>query len=273
MNWRLVSAIARKDLQASFRNRMVIVPMFALPFLLLVVLPLVIGTVAADAVSGAAGTGAGRLLSIAPPSVSEDLARYPAGGQIVLFLLTYTLAPLFLTIPLMTAQVLAADAIVGERERGSLEAILYTPTSDSELLAGKLLGAFVPALLVSLLGFAAYTVTVNFVAWRFTHAIVFPNLMWVILVFWLGPAVAAFGLAALILVSAKATTMQGAYQMGGLLILPIILLILGQAVGLLFLGPEAVLLAGLVAWILDAGLFALGRRFLRRDRLLPTARD
>lgn len=56
----------------------------------------------------------------------------------------------------LLALVVAADAISGERERGTLEALLLTPVSRSHLLLGKLLAALS-------LWFAALVVTVPYV--------------------------------------------------------------------------------------------------------------
>jgi ABC-2 type transport system permease protein len=53
----------------------------------------------------------------------------------------------------LTALVVSADAISGERERGTLEALLVTPVTRRHVVIGKLLGAttmWVAALLVSL---------------------------------------------------------------------------------------------------------------------------
>jgi ABC-type Na+ efflux pump permease subunit len=41
----------------------------------------------------------------------------------------------------MVSSVLAADSFAGEKERKTLEALLYTPTTDRELFTAKLLEA------------------------------------------------------------------------------------------------------------------------------------
>jgi ABC-2 type transport system permease protein len=56
----------------------------------------------------------------------------------------------------MLALLAAADAISGERERGTLESVLLTPVSRREILVGKLLAALS-------LWFAAFAITVPYV--------------------------------------------------------------------------------------------------------------
>ena len=63
----------------------------------------------------------------------------------VVLMLGYFLAPLFLIIPLMVAAIVGAESFVGEKERHTLEGLLYTPATDLELYAGKVLAGAVPA--------------------------------------------------------------------------------------------------------------------------------
>ena len=71
------------------------------------------------------------------------------------------LAPMFLIIPLMVSSVIAADSFAGEKERKTMEALLYSPTTDQELFAAKLLSGWLAAIAVALVGFMLYVVTAN----------------------------------------------------------------------------------------------------------------
>ena len=46
--------------------------------------------------------------------------------------------------PIFTASVIAADSLVGEKERKTSEALLALPISNGELLLGKILASFCP---------------------------------------------------------------------------------------------------------------------------------
>ncbi len=54
-----------------------------------------------------------------------------------------------LGIPAVVPTVIAAYAVVGERQQGTLEPVLTTPVSPAELLLGKALAALVPSAIVS----------------------------------------------------------------------------------------------------------------------------
>jgi ABC-2 type transport system permease protein len=91
--------------------------------------------------------------------------------------------------------------------------------------------------------------------------------MWVALALWVAPAVAGLGLGVTVLVSARAQTFQEAYQLGSMLVLPIILLVIGQVTGVLYLSSALVLLLGLGFWAINAALLWFGRRTFRRTQL------
>jgi ABC-2 type transport system permease protein len=269
VNLRAVRAIARKDLLAVRRSRSVMLPLVLVPLLLFIGLPALIGGILANVpVDSGDLDDLERLVREMPPAVQQELERYSPTQRVLVITLNELLAPLYLLVPLMVSIVIAADSLAGERERKTLEALLYTPISDQELLLGKLLSAWVPAILVSLAGFVAYGVTANLVAWPVMGRIFFPNATWLVLALWTGPAAAGFGLGVMILVSARVRGFQEAYQLGGLVVLPFIALMVSQSVGLIYLSPWLALGLGVLIWALDALLLWLGSHALRRDALL-----
>jgi ABC-type Na+ efflux pump permease subunit len=185
----------------------------------------------------------------------------------VVLALVYFLAPMYLIVPLMMASVIAADSFAGEKERKTLEALLYTPTTDRELLLGKLLAAWLPAVAVGLIGFVAYSIVANVAGWSTMGEIFFPNLMWLALALWVAPAVAGLGLVVTVLISARAEGFQDAYQMGAIVVLPILLLVVGQASGVMYFSTGLVVLLGAVFWLIDGVLLWWGSRWFRRTEL------
>jgi ABC-type Na+ efflux pump permease subunit len=183
-------------------------------------------------------------------------------------MLEHLFAPMFLIIPIMVASTIAAGSFVGEKERKTLEALLYTPTTDTELFVGKLLASWIPAFLVGLGAFVLYALVVNLSTWRVMGGSFFPNAMWVALVVWLAPAAAGLGLGVIILISSKVSTFQDAYQLGGLVVVPVLLLVFGQIAGVLYLNVLAVMLMGLFLWLVDAAILWFGIRTFRRSEIV-----
>jgi ABC-type Na+ efflux pump permease subunit len=125
LSLRRIRAIVRKEFREYRRNRSVVVTMAIFPLIFLIQ-PLVV-------------------VLRAPESSSAEL------GQ--MHLLLYMLA-----IPVLVPAAMAASAVAGERQQGSLEPVLTTPIRREEFLLGKALAALVPSIAV------AYAVYVVFLA-------------------------------------------------------------------------------------------------------------
>ena len=269
MNWRAIFAIVRKDLKVVLQNKGVIIPIIIVPVVLFGVLPW-IATLAPSLINlgGNSIAELTTLIERMPVGLQNELAPYTIEQQTVIFFLVYLLAPMFLIIPLMVASVMAADSFAGERERRTLEALLYSPTDDRELFIAKLLSPWLAAITVSLAGFILYAVMANASAWPVIGKIFFPNLMWVGLILWVAPATAGLGLSTMVLISGRAQGFQDAYQTGGAVVLPVLLLVFAQITGVMYFNIWSVLLLGVVLWGIDAALIWFGSRVFRRGRLI-----
>ncbi|MDW8316834.1 MAG: ABC transporter permease subunit [Anaerolineae bacterium] len=269
MNWRGVRALVRKDLKVVMQNKGVSIPLIVVPVIVFVVVPALVALLPRlFGAMGAPTQDIEELLTMAAPPLREALSHYSPEQAGVVFMLAYVMAPLFLIVPLMVANVIAADSFVGERERKTLEALLHTPLTDGELMVGKMLSAWLPAVAVSWLGFVVYGVTANLAAWPVMGRVFFPTPMWIVLALWVAPAAAGLGLVAMILVSARAKTFQEAYQLGGVVVLPVILLVIGQISGVVYLSVGVALALGLGLWVVDGVLLRLGARNFHRNELI-----
>lgn len=270
-NWRAIRAMIRKDLLQVRQNRMVWLPMILVPAILNVVMPLVLillPSLASSSSPGVSTSDVDELLRILPVEVQRLLAGFTSQELWVYVSANYMFAPMFLIVPMMVSSILAADSVVGERERKTLEGLLYTPMTDTEIFVAKVLYSFVPACVVSVASFAAYALVANLAGYRVMGRLFFPTVGWWPLVFWLGPAVSTIGLGASVLISSKAKTFMQAQQMSGLLVLPIVFLMIGQTVGLFFLSAWLTVIAGLFAWIIGLWLVWVGARTFARGELV-----
>ena len=101
-------AVIAKDLTAVRRSKAVILPMLIVPFLLLVVLPLIVGIAARNAHAPDVSS----MLRALPGGLAKPILGLPPRERLVTLVDGYLLAPLFLIVPLMLAAVLAAGAAV-----------------------------------------------------------------------------------------------------------------------------------------------------------------
>lgn len=267
--WRATRTVIWKDLLVVRRSPMVMLPMIIVPLLLQVIMPLALGLgalYAPEAMDLEADMAT--FLQIVPDNLMQDLAGLPSNVVMMVLMIEYFFAPLYLIVPMMVASVIAADSFVGERERKTLEALLHTPLTDVELLLAKMLTAWLAANVVSMISFLLFTIGVNAIGFGPMGGLFFPNLLWLVLVLWVSPAVAGLGLTATVLLSSRVSTFQEAYQAGGVIVVPIVGLLFAQLAGVVFLSPAFALIMGAVVWAIDAGLLWLGRSAFRREELL-----
>jgi ABC-type Na+ efflux pump permease subunit len=250
------------------RSKAMMLPMVIVPLIFVVALPAAVGFFAPQMAAAGEVEDLGNFLDMMPAPLRETFSGYNDAQIIVVAMLEHFFAPMFLIIPLMVASTIAAGSFVGEKERKTLEALLHTPTTDTELFVGKLLASWIPAFLVGVGAFALYALVVNVSAWRVMGGFFFPNAMWVALVVWLAPAAAGLGLGVIILVSSRVSTFQDAYQLGGLVVVPVLLLVFGQLAGVLYLNVVAVVLMGLFLWLVDALILWFGIRTFRRSEII-----
>jgi ABC-2 type transport system permease protein len=270
MNWRAIKAIVRRDLLAVIRSKGVMLPLILVPLILLILLPAGLGRFgpALSQMPGANMPDIAQLLDQFPPDFLAQFEGYSVDQILIVFTLSYMFAPMFLIIPLMVASVVAADSFAGEKERKTLEALIYTPTTDLELFTGKVLSALIPAMAVSLLGFVLYGLTANIAAWPTMGTIFFPNTVWVVLILWVAPAVAVMGLGATVIVSSKVNSFQEANQIAGVIVLPLLILMIAQITGVMYLSLALTFLLGFVFWLVAGILLYFGVRTFRRDEII-----
>lgn len=169
--------------------------------------------------------------------------------------------------PVAGSMSVAAYSVTGEKQARSLEPLLATPLTTFELLAAKVLGAFLPALMLTLACFGVYIAGVALFAQ--------PGVAWALLtpaslavVFLLGPLAALSGLQLAVCVSSRVNDARSAQQLGALIILPIgALLVLELTGGFLLTLPVIAFIALALAGV-NAGLMLLGIALFDRESIL-----
>jgi ABC-2 type transport system permease protein len=262
-SWAAMRAVMAKDVTAIRRSKAVMIPMLVVPLLLLVGLPVFIGLAARSSrppeLEGFVAT--------LPAALARTLLDLPPDERLIVLVNGYLLAPLFLIVPLMVASVLAADAFAGEKERRTLEGLLHLPIADRDLFLAKVLGAFLPAVALSWVGWAVFTVLANAVAWPVMQRVFLPTKLWLVVIFWIAPAVAALGMGVMVRISARVATAQEANQLGGAVVLPLIFASVAQSTGILLADLPVAFGIGAALWLLALLLLRGGARRFTRDRI------
>lgn len=272
MRSRVLKAIIKKDLLEVSRNRTAWVPVVIIPLVFFVFLPALFLLLPRlsffQSTTMPTNLDPGQVLSVLPEEVKARFAGLSVDQLIPFAILGYFFAPMFLVMPLMVSSIVAAESFAGEKERKTLEGLLYSPTTDAELFTGKALAALLPAVGFSLLSFVLYTVVTNTLGYPIMGRIWFPLPGWWPLIFWITPAVAFLGVLVTVLVSARVATFMEAYQSGGMLVLLVLGLVVGQATGIIYLGVLSGMVIGTILWLVDWLLLRFCLRLFSRKVLI-----
>jgi ABC-2 type transport system permease protein len=163
---------------------------------------------------------------------------------------------------------IASYSLIGEKVQKSLEPLLATPTTDEEILAGKSLAAFLPAIGINFLGALIFTTLVDLFTRNTLNSLFFPNWDIVLIVFLLGPLASLLSVGYNILISSRANDVRSAQQLGALIILPLGAVYLLSEIKVLDLTTNNLLILAAVLAVIDVIIFFLVKATFQREEIL-----
>ncbi len=164
--------------------------------------------------------------------------------------------------PMSFSLVIALETFVGEKERKSLEPLLATPLTNTQLYMGKMLAAIIPPMSTSYLGIIVYVIGLTLtIGWviptdLFIQIILLSTIQGVIMV------------AGAVIVSSQTTSVRAANLLASFIIVPIAMLLQFEAVVMFwgnYKGLWYLLLALLVTAVI---LVRMGLKIFNREELL-----
>src|SRR5512145_164068 len=189
MNWRTIWAITRKDLLEVRQNGMAWKPALILPLIFVVGLPLVVIlgpsllNFSADAMLG--DNDIQVFIEKMPPTMKAQIDGLNGHQMAIVLILGFMFAPMLLILPVMIASIIGVESFVGEKERRTIEPLLYTPATDRELFVGKML---------AWLSFLVYVLVLNVGGGAVMGRWWFPSPVWIPMMLWVAPAIAVLGM-------------------------------------------------------------------------------
>ena len=258
---RKINTIIKKEWMQVFKNRMVLFSVLFMP-LFFTALPLVIlGVMGGEsAAQGLTGEMPVEFAKICP-------AELNAAECSQVFIVTQFML-LFMMMPLIIPVSIASYSIVGEKTTRSLEPLLATPITTSELLVGKNLAAAIPAILATWLSFAIYALGAYIIVDSQLVLKSLFNPMWLIAVIVVGPLMAVLSVNFSLIVSSRVTDPRIAEQLSAVVILPVLLVFFAQMSGLFLLNQQLILLMAVILLAVDVLILYLAVRLFQRENIL-----
>lgn len=171
--------------------------------------------------------------------------------------------------PVSISLVIALETFVGEKERRSLEPLLSTPLTNTELYLGKVFAAMIPPLVAAYLGVGIYIgqMILGSQQWR-------PDFSLVVLIAVLTTVQALVMVTGAVVVSSQTTSTRAANLLASAIILPMSILVMGESI--LMIQPHQ----RYVLWYVAGGLLIVttllvrtGAGIFNREELLGRSID
>lgn len=256
-----VWAIVRKEWGEVFRNRLVLFSVSFMP-LMLTALPLIMlyTTRGSTDLSGAGDFG-DMLTGV------DQLCLGLSDTECGQYLILQQFMVLFLMMPVLIPVTIAAYSIVGEKTAHTLEPLLATPISTTQLLAGKALAAAIPAIVASFTSFTIFSAG--------TYLMTTPNVagqlfqpLWLVGIFVVGPLLSIAGVSFAVMISSRVNDPRVAEQVSALVMLPVLALFMGQIFGAVLVNLQLMLLIALALVVVDAALLFFATQLFERENIL-----
>jgi ABC-2 type transport system permease protein len=234
--------IASKDFRVYLKKKNIIYSLVVVPLIIAILIPAVVRF---------AGKGSGGI---------------PA-AELPILLPAFTF--FFMILAGMIPTTLASYSIVGEKVENSLEPLLATPMTDTEILLGKGVSAFLPAIVSILGGAALFMGLMDLVTHEKLGYYFFPNWNAAVVLFLMVPLAAIASVEWNVIVSSRVSDVRVSQQFGALLVLPLAGIYVAGEVNLISLGSIANLLViSALLFAVDLVLLYAARATFRREEIL-----
>jgi ABC-2 type transport system permease protein len=233
--------VATKDMRVFLRRKSAIISLVLFPLIVSVGLPLVLHLV---------GARQGGLSNARLPILMNAFSFFYLIGAA--------------TLPTL----LASYSLVGEKIEKSLEPLLAAPITDSELLLGKSIAAFIPTVGAIYIGSIVFMALANLVTHNTLGYLYFPNWTIGLVLLLLTPLAAILSIEWCVIVSARASDARAAQMQGLFIALPLAAIYVTSEVGAITLDTRTLLIISGIILAADIILFFLSTRTFQREEIL-----
>ena len=242
-------------MQSSRKHKYVLYGLIAMPLIFAIVIPLFSYLPMVDA-----GMSPGELPPFVPPgNPSQEVIAESMANMIQI---------MFMFIPATIPSIIASYTIVGEKINKQLEPLLATPTSDLELLLGKGLGAFLPAMGAAYVSFVGLVTVIDIISLNSLNFLPLPNFLSLVVVLLYSPLACILSTSWSVFISSKVSDIRAATQLGPIGAIPVFGFFFLFIGGLISTDWKILLLFTVVLSSLAAGFFYLSSITFRREAIL-----
>jgi ABC-2 type transport system permease protein len=176
----------------------------------------------------------------------------------------------YMMIPAVVPTFIASYSFVGEKNNRSLEPLLATPTTDMELFVGKTMAIFLVTMGATWVSYIVSAVVVNVLAFPLLGYYPLPNGVWVVGFILLAPIFCILSISANVLISSKVTDVRASQQIGGLIVLPVLLFVFLTFAGPAFSSIWMMFIYSIAFLVADIWVVYFSVKIFKREEILTS---
>lgn len=234
--------IANKDFSIFLKKKRILYTLIILPLIFSIGIPLFI-------------------VRLNNPSDVVDVA-----GNQILVLNFYSIFYIFLAYIIPTT--LASNSIIGEKIEQTLEPLLATPITDSELLLGKTIASFLPCIAMIYLGSIIFMVLTDLITYNKIGYLVLPNWIFGFVLLVGVPISSILSVELNVIISARVNDVRTAAQLGTLLFIPFLGIFTMLMIYIVTFNIINLLIIVGILILADIALFYVNILTFQRDKIL-----
>jgi len=163
---------------------------------------------------------------------------------------------------------IASYSVVGEKVQKSLEPLLATPMTDSEILLGKSIASFVPPVAAIWASSVVFMVLMDLITHAGLGYLYYPNWSIGVTLLVLAPLASILSIELTVILSARANDVRSVQQFTGVIFFPFIIIYVLTEIGWIPLTTINLLIMSGVFLVIDLLLFYLSIATFKREEIL-----
>ena len=163
---------------------------------------------------------------------------------------------------------IASYSITGEKIQKSLEPLLATPMTDSEILLGKTVASFVPPIASMLAGSVIYMTLMDLVTLPGLGYLYYPNWSFGVTILLLAPLASILAIELTVIISSRANDVRTVQQFTGVMFFPFLIIYVATEIGVIALNTANLLIMSGIFLAIDLFLFYLSTATFKREEIL-----
>ncbi len=206
------------------------------------------------------------IFSVSLPLFLRSLTKLGDPSEIIALMNAFSY--FYIILVYIQSTTLASYSILGEKIEQSLEPLLATPTTESELLLGKTITSFLPAVAIIYINSVIFMFLSDLFTYNTLGYLFYPNWTMAFVLLIVVPLSSIFSIQLNVIISSRVNDVRTANQLGFLMFIPFMALYIPLVSNSLTLNVSNLTIISIIILLIDLILFYISKSTFSRDKIL-----